>query len=109
MAQAVYEDLVFYDFEADDAADVIRKLGVKLEKKGFVKDTYTEAVAAREEEYPTGLNLDGRFGGDAAYVRHPCDQTGGACRKTEKAGHIPPHGGFGYPGKCGVHLYDGHP
>ncbi|HWQ78936.1 MAG TPA: PTS sugar transporter subunit IIA [Anaerovoracaceae bacterium] len=59
MAQAVYEDLVFYDFEAKDAEDVIRKLGAHLEKNGFVKDTYIDAVAVREKEYPTGLNLDG--------------------------------------------------
>ncbi|MDR0850918.1 MAG: PTS sugar transporter subunit IIA [Clostridiales Family XIII bacterium] len=59
MAKAIYDDLVFYDFEAADASELIRKLGAEFERKGFVKDTYVDAVAARELEYPTGLQLDG--------------------------------------------------
>lgn len=57
MAQAIYEDLVFYDVEATDAKDLIRKLGAQLEKGGYVKDSYVDAVVGREDEYPTGLQL----------------------------------------------------
>lgn len=55
--QAVYEDLVLYGVEATDAQDAIRKVGQHLLDKGFVKDTYIDAVAKREVEYPTGLQL----------------------------------------------------
>lgn len=55
--QAVYEDLVLYGVEATDAQDAIRKVGQHLLDKGFVKDTYIGAVAKREVEYPTGLQL----------------------------------------------------
>lgn len=55
--QAIYEDLVFYGVEAEDAQDAIRKVGQHLLEKGFVKDTYVDAVAQREVEYPTGLQL----------------------------------------------------
>lgn len=55
--QAIYEDLVLYGVEAEDAQDAIRKVGQHLLDKGFVKDTYIDAVAKREVEYPTGLQL----------------------------------------------------
>lgn len=55
--QAVYEDLVLYGIEAKDAEDAIRQVGQHLLDKGFVKDTYIDAVAQREKEYPTGLQL----------------------------------------------------
>lgn len=55
--QSVYEDLVFYGIEASDPEDAIRKVGAKLFEQGFVRDTYVDAVAAREIEYPTGLQL----------------------------------------------------
>lgn len=55
--QAVYEDLIVFGIEANDAEDAIRQVGQYLYRKGFVKDTYIDAVAAREKEYPTGLQL----------------------------------------------------
>lgn len=57
MEQAVFEELVFMDVEAGDAKELIRKIGAELEKNGYVKDTYVEAVVGREDEYPTGLQL----------------------------------------------------
>jgi len=55
--QAIYEDLVLYGVDARDAEDAIRQVGQHLLDKGFVKDTYIEAVVKREAEYPTGLQL----------------------------------------------------
>ncbi len=55
--QSIYEDLVLYGVEAENAEEAIRKVGKQLHEKGFVKDTYIDAVAAREVEYPTGLQL----------------------------------------------------
>ncbi|WP_411677483.1 PTS sugar transporter subunit IIA [Caproicibacter sp.] len=55
--QAIYEDLVVCGVDAVDAEDAIRQVGRLLFQKGFVKDTYVDAVAAREKEFPTGLQL----------------------------------------------------
>lgn len=55
--QSVYEDLVLYGVEAANAEEAIRKVGGRLLEKGFVKDTYIDAVVQREVEYPTGLQL----------------------------------------------------
>lgn len=38
---------------------VIRAVASRLEKGGYVKDTYADAVAERERSYPTGLELGG--------------------------------------------------
>lgn len=57
--QAIYEDLIVTGVEAGDAEDAIRQVGAYLLKKGFVKDTYIDAVAQREHDYPTGLQLKG--------------------------------------------------
>ncbi|MCI2058466.1 MAG: PTS sugar transporter subunit IIA [Oscillibacter sp.] len=55
--KSVYEDLIVTGVDARDAEDVIRQVGQHLLKNGFVKDTYIDAVALREKEYPTGLQL----------------------------------------------------
>lgn len=55
--QTVYDDLILVDVDARDAEDAIRKVGKHLFDGGFVKDTYVDAVAQREKEYPTGLQL----------------------------------------------------
>lgn len=56
--KAIYEDLVIYGVDAKNAEDAIRQVGRHLYRKGFVKDTYIDAVVAREKEYPTGLQLN---------------------------------------------------
>ena len=55
--RAVYEDLVVNGVDAKDAEDAILQVGQYLLKAGFVKDTYIDAVAKRETEFPTGLQL----------------------------------------------------
>lgn len=49
------EDLVFLGMEAEDWVDVLRKLSAAAGEKGYVKDTYFDAVLERERLYPTAL------------------------------------------------------
>lgn len=51
-------DLVSLDMEAKTSMDVIYNLGKLMQDKSYVKDSYIDAVIAREEELPTGLNID---------------------------------------------------
>lgn len=53
------EDLIFTDVEAETTDDIFRQLGGALTEKGYTKDSYVQALIDREEEYPTGLNIDG--------------------------------------------------
>lgn len=57
LSEAIKKDLIYLDFEAEDADDVICKLADILYEKGYVKDTYKEGVSSREKVYPTGLLL----------------------------------------------------
>lgn len=59
MASLLHEDLVFLDYQADDAASLLTDLAGVLEKKGYVKPSYVQAVLKREAEFPTGLNTPG--------------------------------------------------
>ena len=51
----VTKELVFPQVEASTKEEVISLLANALEKQGFVKDTYKDAILTREKEYPTGL------------------------------------------------------
>ena len=51
----VFEDQIFIDFEVADKKELIEKISLFLETKGFVLPGYADQVLAREEEYPTGL------------------------------------------------------
>ena len=59
MTQAVYKELILPELDAEDAADAIRQFGALFAAHGFVKESYVDAVLAREMEYPTGLQLEG--------------------------------------------------
>ena len=48
-------ELVFFDFEATDREDFFTKLGTELNERGYIKDTWYEAITTREANYPTGL------------------------------------------------------
>ena len=50
-------DLVTLDMEAKTSREVIESLGKLMLSKNDVKDSYIDAVIAREEELPTGLNI----------------------------------------------------
>ena len=55
----LHEDLVLLDAAAPDRETLLRELAQVLLKKGYVKDSYPEAILAREAAYPTGLNTKG--------------------------------------------------
>lgn len=48
-------ELVFFDFEAADRFDFFKKLGAELDARGYIKDTWYDAILEREKNYPTGL------------------------------------------------------
>jgi PTS system galactitol-specific IIA component len=61
---------------AEDAADIIQKLGGILSQLGYVHDGFIEATLAREASMPTGLPLAGQVNAaiphvDPKYVKHP--------------------------------------
>jgi PTS system galactitol-specific IIA component len=48
-------DNIYLDVEASDYKEVLRIMGGTLWEKGYVKDSYTDALLKREEISPTGL------------------------------------------------------
>ena len=54
-----HEELILVDVEANNYEEAIRKVGKRLFDNGYVKDTYIDAVVAREADFPTGLHLEG--------------------------------------------------
>ena len=48
-------ELVFFDFEAKDSTDFFEKMNALLKEKGYVKDSWLDAIETREKNYPTGL------------------------------------------------------
>ncbi|MBR0600585.1 PTS sugar transporter subunit IIA [Sinanaerobacter chloroacetimidivorans] len=59
LSSYISEDLVMIHMNAGDEFTCIDQLGNLLYTKGFVKDTYTQAVKDREKIYPTGLSTSG--------------------------------------------------
>ena len=55
----IHEELILVDVEAKNYEEAIRKVGKQLFDNGYVKDTYIDAVVAREADFPTGLHLEG--------------------------------------------------
>jgi len=51
------EDLIFVRKHFESKEEVTRFLGEQLRQKGYVYETFTNAVLEREEKYPTGLYL----------------------------------------------------
>lgn len=62
------EEAVILGLETDTAGDVIRVLGNKLRKLGYVKDNFVEAALKRERNMPTGLPLGGEFNAAIPHV-----------------------------------------
>ena len=54
---SIYPELIAVDVQAETSEEAIRKVGQIFLDNGFVKDTYIDAVVAREKVYPTGLQL----------------------------------------------------
>ncbi|MDA1372790.1 MAG: PTS sugar transporter subunit IIA [Proteobacteria bacterium] len=51
----VSKDLIFSDMQVTDRWEAIDKLAAHLLAKGFVRETYADAVKEREKVFPTGL------------------------------------------------------
>ena len=59
MEQAIHRELIAVGIDAKDSEDAIRQVGKLFEVNGYVKDSYIDAVVAREKVFATGLELDG--------------------------------------------------
>jgi PTS system galactitol-specific IIA component len=55
LSSFVHPDLVMVGLEAKDKEEVVRTLANLLLEKGYVKESYADAVLAREKLFPTGL------------------------------------------------------
>ncbi len=53
------ESLIVIGMEAASSQDVFAQLGGALTKEGYTKASYVAALAAREKDYPTGLDING--------------------------------------------------
>lgn len=53
------ESLIVIGMEAASSQDVFAQLGGALTKEGYTKTSYVAALAAREKDYPTGLDING--------------------------------------------------
>lgn len=53
------ESLIEIGMEARSSQDVFCQLGGALTREGYTKESYIEALAERERNYPTGLDING--------------------------------------------------
>ena len=49
------ESIILLDLEGKTKEDILRAMSKNLEEKGLVKESFTDAIIAREQEYATGL------------------------------------------------------
>ena len=54
----IHSDLIIPRLEAKDRTEAIQKLGSILYAKGYVKNSYVDAVLEREKKFPTGLAFE---------------------------------------------------
>jgi PTS system galactitol-specific IIA component len=53
------ETLVIRNVEGENSSDILKHMAANLYQKGFVKESYAEAVIAREKKFATGLPTKG--------------------------------------------------
>ena len=53
------EELVLTGLDAESSGEVFERLGKTLIKEGYCKDSYIDALKAREKDFPTGVNMAG--------------------------------------------------
>lgn len=51
------ENLIVPDLEAGDSGEAFKILGGKMISAGYCKDSYVDALTAREKDFPTGINM----------------------------------------------------
>lgn len=49
------KDLIFVNLKIEEKEELLRNLCKTLEQKGYVKETFAEAVLEREQQFPTGV------------------------------------------------------
>jgi len=59
LGDLLIKSAILLNYKAEDAKDVVTVLGKRLQKAGFVTDTFIKAALLREESLPTGLPLSG--------------------------------------------------
>ncbi|BCU81329.1 PTS galactitol transporter subunit IIA [Polycladomyces abyssicola] len=52
-----HRELIFTDVVYADREDLLEKISRYLWEKGFVKESFREAILERERKYPTGLRI----------------------------------------------------
>ena len=57
--QELNEALVLPGIDAPSSDEVMRKVGGAFIRDGYAKDSYVDALIAREKDFPTGLDIDG--------------------------------------------------
>ncbi len=57
--QLLDDDVVCLHLDATDATEVIKNLGKRLHKNGYVKETFIDATLESEKVLPTGIPLEG--------------------------------------------------
>jgi len=55
------EENILFLSDAKDSSEVITRLSDALEKQGYIKSSFRDAVLERELSLPTGLELDGQI------------------------------------------------
>lgn len=51
-------ELVFFDISATSSTGFFSQLREKLAPKGYIEDSWLQAIITRETNYPTGLEMD---------------------------------------------------
>ena len=54
----VKEELVFLNLTISDRAELFKKLSTFFLDKGYVNEGFYDFIVEREENYPTGLDLE---------------------------------------------------
>lgn len=54
----VYKELIQLDIETETTSQVFEYMAGKLQKLGYVKPTFLEAIKNREKDYPTALGIE---------------------------------------------------
>lgn len=57
LLELIEEDYIWVDEKLNNEKDVFKKVNEKARTDNKVKETFFEALCARENEFPTGLNL----------------------------------------------------
>lgn len=57
--EALDSSLIVTGLDAKDNKDILKKLGSVVVKEGYAKESYVDALIVREEEFPTGLDVEG--------------------------------------------------